>query len=302
MEEMCRFSTRWERQCSGECKPTVLVRSKASAGWIHLVAANGQGDGVIPFTVEANPQTSSRGGAIEVSNAGQIAVTQAAQPPAPPPAAPAPGPSPGPTPPSPPTPPEDSARKIEIKGEISFLVGRCPDLSFMLDGRIVRTDANTDFKGLKCTDLRNGRNVRVRSRATMAPSWPRGFVGLTLPLRACCCWEGQPRTHRPRKHRGSRSQMCCRSCSPTRRFHGDLPRTRQPLKRPAPPSGALLVSLTSQPVASSSSGFSYRFNLTLGTFERASDSLVHSCRARADDGARPGGDRREPPIREVRHA
>jgi hypothetical protein len=36
---------------------------------------------------------------------------------------------------------------------------------------------------------------------------------------------------------------------------------------------ALLVSLTTQPVASSSSGFSYRFNSTLGTFERASDSF-----------------------------
>jgi hypothetical protein len=36
---------------------------------------------------------------------------------------------------------------------------------------------------------------------------------------------------------------------------------------------AVLVSLTSQPLASSSSGFSYRFNSALGTFERASDSF-----------------------------
>jgi hypothetical protein len=36
---------------------------------------------------------------------------------------------------------------------------------------------------------------------------------------------------------------------------------------------ALLVSLTTQPLASSSSGFSYRFNSALGTFERASDSF-----------------------------
>lgn len=36
---------------------------------------------------------------------------------------------------------------------------------------------------------------------------------------------------------------------------------------------ALLVSLTTQPLASSSSGFSYRFNPSLGTFERASDSF-----------------------------
>lgn len=36
---------------------------------------------------------------------------------------------------------------------------------------------------------------------------------------------------------------------------------------------ALLVNLTTQPLASSSSGFSYRFNSELGTFERASDSF-----------------------------
>jgi hypothetical protein len=36
---------------------------------------------------------------------------------------------------------------------------------------------------------------------------------------------------------------------------------------------ALLVNLTSQPIASSSSGFSYRFNPELGTFERASESF-----------------------------
>jgi hypothetical protein len=36
---------------------------------------------------------------------------------------------------------------------------------------------------------------------------------------------------------------------------------------------ALLVNLTTQPIASSSSGFSYRFNPELGTFERASESF-----------------------------
>jgi hypothetical protein len=36
---------------------------------------------------------------------------------------------------------------------------------------------------------------------------------------------------------------------------------------------ALLVNLTAQPIASSSSGFSYRFNPELGTFERASESF-----------------------------
>lgn len=36
---------------------------------------------------------------------------------------------------------------------------------------------------------------------------------------------------------------------------------------------ALLINLTAQPIASSSGGFSYRFNSSLGTFERASESF-----------------------------
>jgi len=51
---------------------------------------------------------------------------------------------------------------VDLKGKISFLIGRCPDLGFTLSGRIVRTDANTEFKGLKCADLKNGKNVRVK--------------------------------------------------------------------------------------------------------------------------------------------
>ncbi|MGE5816202.1 MAG: BACON domain-containing protein [Acidobacteriota bacterium] len=137
--------------------------AKASAGWIHLGAGSGQGDGVIPFSVDQNPQTTSRGGAIEVSNAGQVSVTQAAQPPPPPPPPPAsgPSPSPGPTPDPGPTPP-GSGEHIELKGQVQFLIGSCPDLGFLLSDRAVRTNSDTDFKGMKCSDVRNGRTVNVK--------------------------------------------------------------------------------------------------------------------------------------------
>ena len=135
--------------------------AQATAGWIHLGAANGQGEGSIPFSVDANPQTTERGGTIDVSNAGQVAVTQAAQPPPPPPppnpGPPGPGPSPTPNPP----PPSGGGESIELTGEVTLLVGSCPDLGFLLSLRAVRTNSGTEFKGLKCSDLKNGRKVKV---------------------------------------------------------------------------------------------------------------------------------------------
>lgn len=43
-----------------------------------------------------------------------------------------------------------------------FLTGSCPDLGFILSGRVVRTTADTEFRGFKCSDMRNGRSVRVK--------------------------------------------------------------------------------------------------------------------------------------------
>jgi hypothetical protein len=123
---------------------------------------------VIPFTVEANPATSSRGAAIEISSAGRVPITQAAQPPPPPPPpapTPSPAPSPGPGPSPPPPPPDQQENQVEIKGEVFFLLGQCPDLGFTLSGRIVRTNEETQFKGLRCTDMRNGRKVKVKGVA-----------------------------------------------------------------------------------------------------------------------------------------
>lgn len=139
--------------------------ASTTAGWIRLGARSGQGDGSIPFTVDPNPDNSSRGAAIEVSSAGTFSVTQAAQPPPPPPLAPAPSPAPSPGPgpsPEPPPPPPQDQQEVDIKGDVSLLLGACPDVGFLLSGRAVRTNADTRFKGMRCSDMQNGRKVRVK--------------------------------------------------------------------------------------------------------------------------------------------
>jgi hypothetical protein len=85
-------------------------------------------------------------------------------PPPAPPAAPGPTPNPPPTPPPTPTPdpPGGTGELIELNGQVLFLIGSCPDLGFMLSGRAVRTNSDTEFKGLKCSDMRNGRNVKIK--------------------------------------------------------------------------------------------------------------------------------------------
>jgi hypothetical protein len=45
---------------------------------------------------------------------------------------------------------------------VSFVLGECPDLGFLLSGRAVRTNADTRYKGMRCTDVQNGRQVRVK--------------------------------------------------------------------------------------------------------------------------------------------
>lgn len=157
--------------------------AQATAGWIHLVSSGGQGEGVLAFRVEENNAYQSRTAAIQVTNAGQVAITQAAEPPPPPPPppppapapqpspipAPAPSPNPAPTPPPvpppppPPTPAPDAGRTIEFSGRISGLSGTCPTISFSVGDRLVRTTAATDFKGKDgCRNLENGTKVKVK--------------------------------------------------------------------------------------------------------------------------------------------
>jgi hypothetical protein len=146
--------------------------AQASAGWIRLIAASGQGEGAIRFSVDENNSQSSRGGTIRLSDGQQISVHQEAEPPPsprPPPPAPAPSPGPSPTPapappPTLPVPPSnpDQGQTVEFDGRVFGVHGQCPDLRFSVSGREVRTNGRTDFKKLNCRDIRNWMQVKVK--------------------------------------------------------------------------------------------------------------------------------------------
>lgn len=54
---------------------------------------------------------------------------------------------------------------VRLEGEVGSVTGGCPNLTFTVgdddEQDVVITDASTDFKGLKCTDVRRGQDVRV---------------------------------------------------------------------------------------------------------------------------------------------
>jgi hypothetical protein len=50
---------------------------------------------------------------------------------------------------------------MKLEGTVSDLTGKCPDLSFFVDGTHVVADRSTDYKKGKCGDVRNGRKVKV---------------------------------------------------------------------------------------------------------------------------------------------
>jgi hypothetical protein len=83
--------------------------------------------------------------------------------PAPSPApSPAPAPQPQPTPkptPAPPPAPAPGGGAVSFAGQISGLSGKCPSVSFRVNGTTVVADKETKFKASACADLRNGRDV-----------------------------------------------------------------------------------------------------------------------------------------------
>jgi len=53
------------------------------------------------------------------------------------------------------------ASEVKVEGIAAGLGGTCPNLSFMVGGDRVVTDANTEFKQVACATLRNGARVEV---------------------------------------------------------------------------------------------------------------------------------------------
>jgi hypothetical protein len=90
-----------------------------------------------------------------MSSGARVRVRQAGKPPPPPPP-----PEPPPPPPAPPSP--EPGPEVEFDGEISRLIGTCPNLTFEVAGRTVLTWSGTEYRKLQCSDLRNGRDVDVK--------------------------------------------------------------------------------------------------------------------------------------------
>jgi hypothetical protein len=90
--------------------------------------------------------------------------------PAPTPPAPAPTPTPTPTPPAPtpapaPTPPPPAPpptpQIVTLEGKLSDLSGKCPALTFLVDGQSVRTNGQTRFTGGDCDKVKKNSRVEI---------------------------------------------------------------------------------------------------------------------------------------------
>lgn len=51
---------------------------------------------------------------------------------------------------------------MEVEGRIQSLSGSCPDLSLTIGGTRVLTNQGTDFKKIRCGDLRVGMDVKAK--------------------------------------------------------------------------------------------------------------------------------------------
>jgi hypothetical protein len=129
----------------------------------------GQGPATVGITVNANTGD-TRSGFVMIAG-DRIPLTQAAAaaPAPPPPTPPPPTPPPTPPPPTPPPPtptptPPPPGGEVEVRGEVSGLVGTCTSAQFTIDRTVVVTTPATTFRRGPCRDLRNGIEVRVRGR------------------------------------------------------------------------------------------------------------------------------------------
>ena len=50
---------------------------------------------------------------------------------------------------------------MQFEGTVSALSGRCPDVSFMADGRRIVANKDTSYKNGRCSDLSNGDRVAI---------------------------------------------------------------------------------------------------------------------------------------------
>jgi hypothetical protein len=102
----------------------------SNVSWISVLTGGGSGNGDARYLVAPN-SSGTRSGTVTVARA-TVSVTQSA----------------------------GSSATLTLRGEVSDLSGRCPNLSFTLAGRHVRTNSATIF-GDGCDHVRNERDVVV---------------------------------------------------------------------------------------------------------------------------------------------
>jgi hypothetical protein len=130
----------------------------SSANWITVVSGQtASSSGTVHLSVAPN-SAAARSGQVTIGDQAYV-VDQPAR-------ATTPTPTPGPTPAPPPTPsptpppaPSPGGESIDLEGRILILGGSCPTIAFIVGGRVVVTNAGTDFKHGRCEDLSNGDTV-----------------------------------------------------------------------------------------------------------------------------------------------
>src|SRR6185436_15814678 len=160
----CRYALNKSSDSAGYAGGTLAVAlttltgcgwsASSDSGWLAITSnASGNASATIGLSVAANSGAQRIGHALI---GGQpYTVTQAAAPPPPPPPAPSPSPTPSPPPPAP------SPTTVSVSGKVSGLSGRCPGISFSVNGRDVDASAATAYGGDKCSDVKNGKTVDV---------------------------------------------------------------------------------------------------------------------------------------------
>jgi hypothetical protein len=197
----CQFTLDRTRASVGHGGVTVTVGVSAMAGcrwtvtsrpsWISVVRSTADnGNGQVVLAISPNVGAERAG---QVTIADQTFTVEQSDGPRPteptPGPIPAPGPSPSPTPapvpdpvpapspipsptpmptpnptPPPTPPPGPVGKQSNFEGVVSTLSGSCPAISFVVDGKSVRADSQTDYKKSACGDVRRGDRVRVKAQ------------------------------------------------------------------------------------------------------------------------------------------
>jgi hypothetical protein len=127
---------------SGEETGSIRVRASndcawtasSGASWVTITnGASGTGNGEVQYRTAANPESVVRTGTLLV--AGQTVVIVQAGVPAPP-------------------------GEASFSGVVSNLTGSCSELTFAVDGELVRTTGATTYAGGSCSKVKNGERLR----------------------------------------------------------------------------------------------------------------------------------------------